>query len=143
MTGPEVQPEEPPKLPKRAFIAAGAAVALGVAIGVLPYYVITNRPWEDQGIPDLAGRVMQSVQHQLNSDPGLYKYDLSVEKVTVIPEFGNDYQGMATIRTKKGTEREVLIHVTALKDDMLWRTEPGAFLFAAQEELPNTSTGGS
>jgi len=114
-----------------------------LALGLLGY-LITNRPWEDNGMRDLAGRVMQSVQHQLDTDQDLAQYHLSVQKVSVIPEFGNDYQGLATIRTKKGTERNVPIRVTADKDNMIWRTDPGAFLFAAQEEYSNyTSTGGS
>jgi hypothetical protein len=84
------------------------------------------------------------MQHQLDTDQGLAQYHLSVQKVTVILEFGNDYQGLATIRTTKGTERDVPIHVTAVKDNVIWRTDPGAFLFAAQEEYSNyTSTGGS
>jgi hypothetical protein len=136
----QFQPYEPHKVPKRALIAAGVALALGL----LGYYLITNRPWEDNGSRDLAGRVQQSVQHQLDTDQGLAQYHLSVPKITVIWEFGNDYQGLATIRTKKGTERNVPIHVTADKDNMIWRTDPGAFLFAAQEQYSNyTSTGGS
>jgi hypothetical protein len=136
----QFRPYELRKLPKRALIAAGVVLALGL----LGYYLIVNRPWEDNGMPDLAGRVMQSVQHQLDTDQDLAQYHLSVQKVSVIPEFGNDYQGLATIRTKKGTERNVPIRVTADKDNMIWRTDPGAFLFAAQEEYSNyTSTGGS
>jgi len=135
-----VPPFEPRKLPKRALIAAGVALALGL----LGYYLITNPPWEDNGSQDVADRVRQSMQHQLDTDQGLAQYHLSVHKVTVILEFGNDYQGLATIRTKKGTERDVPIHVTAVKDNVIWRTDPGAFLFAAQEEYSDyTSTGGS
>jgi hypothetical protein len=143
MTGPEVQADERRKLPIRALIAAGVAVAFGAALEVLPYYLITNRPWENDVSQGLADRVLPSMQHYLDTDQGLAQYHLSVQKVTVIPEFGNDYEGLATVRTKKGTERDVLIHVTATKDDMIWRADPGAFLFTVQEELPNTSTGGS
>jgi hypothetical protein len=136
----QVRPYEPSKLPKRALIAAGVALALGL----LGYYLITNRPWEDNGSRDLADRVQQSMQHKLDTDQGLAQYHLSVQTVTVISEFGNDYQGLATIRTNKGTLRDVPIHVTADKDYMIWRTDLGAFLFVAQEEYSNyTSTGGS
>jgi hypothetical protein len=78
-----VRPYEPRKLPKRALIAAGVALALGL----LGYYLIIDRPWEDNGRPDvadLADRVRQSVQHQLDTDQGLAQYHLSVQKVTVI-----------------------------------------------------------
>jgi hypothetical protein len=146
MTEPEVQPDKPRKLPIRTLVAAG--IAAGVAAGVVfafAYYLITMRPWEDNSASDgLADRVQQSMQHELDTDKDLMQYHLAVEKVTVIPEFGNDYEGLATIRTQKGTERPVLIHVTSSdKDSMIWRTDPGAFLFVAQEELSKNSTGGS
>jgi hypothetical protein len=119
-------------------------VAAGVALGVLPYYLMTTRPWEDNGSEGLAGRVEQSMQHNLDSNQGLAQYHLSVQQVTVVPEVGNEYEGLATIRTAKGTQRDVAVHVVADKDGgMIWQVDPGAFLFAVQEEPLKTGTGGS
>lgn len=86
--------------------------------------------------PEEIGRnVQQSMQQTLSTDENFAKYEIKVLKVVVIKEAGNTYQGMATVRTKRGTEKQVPVQVTADGSNVLWKVEPGTFLFVAQEEL--------
>jgi protein involved in sex pheromone biosynthesis len=80
--------------------------------------------------------VKRSMQQTLSTDANFFSdYHLQVLKVVVVKTSGNEYQGMATVRTPKGTETDVPVQVTADGANVQWKTEPGAFLFAAQEEL--------
>lgn len=88
------------------------------------------------GSPDpaeLSNKVRDSMQETLTNDPNFSDYDMSVVKVTLEQPDGAEYKGVATVRTPKGTERDVPVEVTADGSDVQWRTEPGAFTFAAQE----------
>ena len=80
--------------------------------------------------------VKDSMQRQLDSDSRFSKYHLRVESVDVLHKSGNQYGGMATVRTAKGTEHQVPIDVTADGDRVLWNTGPGAFAFAIFEDTP-------
>ncbi|QRZ09255.1 hypothetical protein JN086_14205 [Mycolicibacterium austroafricanum] len=85
----------------------------------------------------VAGQVKRTMQDKLDNDSDLAKLGLTVVDVTLVHKAGNEYKGLATIRTPKGTERDVPVDVTADGDNILWETPPGAFLFAAQEQLEN------
>ncbi len=80
-------------------------------------------------------RVMTSMQETFSTDPNFTKYEIKVMKVVVVKETGNKYQGMATLVTKKGAQKQVPVQVTAEGENVIWRTEPGALLFIAQDEL--------
>ena len=64
----------------------------------------------------------------------LRKLGISVTRVTVMKESGNKYQGMATVQYK-GLERKVSVQVTAEGESVMWRTDPGAFMFVIQHEF--------
>ena len=83
----------------------------------------------------IGSNVQASMQQTFSTDPNLSQFNLRVTKVVVVKEHGNKYQGMATVFTKKGTEKQVAVEVTAEGDNVIWKTEHGALLFAAQEEL--------
>ena len=81
---------------------------------------------------NIAAHVAQSMEETLSTDTN---YRLHVVKVDIIKSQGNEYQGMATVRTAGGTERDVPVEVTADFGRVMWETAPGAFLFALQEQL--------
>jgi hypothetical protein len=82
--------------------------------------------------PDgLRQQVRHSMQDQLSSDPKFSKYRLYVVDVTLIRSTGNEYEGMADVRTGTGVQHQVPVHVTADSEHFIWRTDPGAFLWTA------------
>ena len=106
---------------RAALIAITAAVLLLAGCG---------------GTPDrdeLNTKVRDSMQETLTNDPNFSDIEMVVVKVHLDEPSGTEYNGVATIKTAEGTEREVPVEVTADGSDLQWRTEPGAFGFAAQE----------
>jgi maltose-binding protein MalE len=83
--------------------------------------------------------VQQSMQQELDTNPDFSTYDLHVVKVVVIKASGNQYEGLATVRTKSGAEHAVSVDVTTDGEQIMWKTEPGAFVFAAQDEFSGVS----
>jgi hypothetical protein len=82
------------------------------------------------------------MQEKFDSDSTFSKYSLQVVKVQVVKSTGNQYQGIATVHTPTGTDREVSIQVTADGERIMWQAPPGSFLFLAQEPLAgSTDTG--
>ncbi|WP_349269134.1 hypothetical protein [Mycolicibacterium parafortuitum] len=73
------------------------------------------------------------MQQKFNSDDELAKLNLQVRDVVLVQKTGNEYKGLATVRTQKGTEREVPVEVTFDGDNILWESPPGALLFALEE----------
>lgn len=82
-----------------------------------------------------AASVHESMQNKLDTDPDLSRLQLTVVDVMLVNKSGNEFKGIATVKTPKGTERDVPVDVTADRDNVLWEAPPGAFLFAAQEQL--------
>lgn len=82
-----------------------------------------------------ADDVKASMQHKLDTDSELSKYGLKVVDVVLINKSGNEYKGIATVKTEDGAKHDVAIDVTADQNDIIWTAPPGAFLFA----LPNAS----
>jgi hypothetical protein len=79
-------------------------------------------------------QIAQRVQASMQESPDVRKLGVSVTKVMVMKESGNKYQGMATVEYK-GVERQVPVQVTAEGENVMWRTEPGAFMFVIQHEF--------
>jgi hypothetical protein len=111
---------------KAALIAIAAAVLLLAGCG---------------GTPDpteLSERVRDSMQETLTTDPNFSDFEMVVVKVHLKEPSGTTYQGVATVKTPTGPEREVPVEVTADGSDLQWRTETGAFTFAAEEKFAGT-----
>ena len=84
------------------------------------------------------------MQQTFDTDSRFTPYHLVVEKVDVLKQNGNQYQGMATVRGSKGIDHEVSIDITAEGDNVLWHSEPGAFVWMVLEQLnPAVPTTGS
>lgn len=83
-----------------------------------------------------ANTVKSSMQHKLDTDPNLSPLNLTVVDVILVNKAGNEYKGIATIKTPEGPDHDVAVDVTADGTAVLWETAPGAFAFAAQPSPP-------
>lgn len=83
-----------------------------------------------------AADVKASMQHKLDSDSDLSKLGLKVLDVVLVNKSGNEYKGIATVKTEDGEKHDVAIDVTADQNDIIWTAPPGAFLFALPSAPP-------
>ncbi|MGU3497729.1 DUF2510 domain-containing protein [Mycobacterium sp. C31M] len=84
----------------------------------------------------VAGEVERAMQRSLDDDPDLK--GLTVVEVLLVHKSGNEYKGIATVKTSDDTEHDVPVDVTADDENVLWETPPGAFAFA-EEARPSPS----
>lgn len=127
----EEQAEEPPAPDVnhvRAYIML-AALALVVGFGVFGVWKYNQSPDTDV----LAEQVKASMNQTLDTDANFKQYSFDVKSVTVIHASGNEYSGMATVTANGGPEHQVPITVTAADGKIMWKSEPGAMMFAVQE----------
>lgn len=145
---PELLQEQKPR--KLWPLWAGLVVAVCVAVGSV--VLVLTRPADRQPVaatptsttqpPTVspaelaAANVRVSMQNKLDSDPDLSKLKLKVVDVVLINKAGNEFKGIATVKTPDGEEHDVPVEVTADKDNTLWETPPGAFVFAHEEPPP-------
>ncbi|WP_237165957.1 hypothetical protein [Mycolicibacterium peregrinum] len=73
------------------------------------------------------------MQSKLDTDPDLSPLHLKVIHVDLVNKAGNEYKGIATVKTSRGMAHDVAIDVTADGDKAVWEAAPGAFLFAVQD----------
>lgn len=84
----------------------------------------------------IASSVRSSMQHDLDSDPDLRGLGLKVVDVTLVHKSGNEYKGIATVRTRDGVSHDVPVDVTADDANTLWETPKGAFSFVDDRPPP-------
>lgn len=131
--------------------AAGVASAVTVAVVTVwprqeaapppptvtvPVPVPPSAPPTPTPLPvDVVSKAVQSsMQKHLDSDPDLS--GLKVTKVRLVHKSGNEYKGIANVRTPGGVSHEVPVDVTADENNTLWETPPGAFAFAQEKPPP-------
>ena len=68
--------------------------------------------------------------------PDLSKLRLKVVDVVLINKSGNEYKGIATVKTPEGEDHDVPVEVTADKDNTLWETLPGVRIRAGRAPSP-------
>jgi len=113
-------------------IIAGVAVALVVGwVGWSQYSDYRDAKKLDA----LTSEVQESMQHKFDTDPALWHYQIRVDGLGLIKETDTKYSGMATVHTLNTGERQVSIEVKADGSSMMWKADPGAFLFLFQEQL--------
>ncbi len=78
--------------------------------------------------------VKNSMQTTFNSSGDYKEYHLKVSNVQVVKDHENHYQGVANV-LYKDESHSIPITVTADDKNVIWHTEPGAFLFIAQQEV--------
>jgi len=72
--------------------------------------------------------VRTSMQNTLDTDPQFARWNLQVTRVQVVHQTDNLYQGVATIRFR-ATSHSVPVQVTYDGNNVVWKTDPGAFSF--------------
>lgn len=83
---------------------------------------------------DVEEIVKASMQKTFSTDSKYGKYRMSVQRVMVIHEEGNRYQGMADIQYE-GKTYNVALEITSDGSNVIWKAAQGAFLFLAQHEI--------
>lgn len=88
----------------------------------------------------VAEKVQVSMQESLDADQRYASYNMHVIRVSVIRKSGNEFDGIATIRMPSGSEHQVPIDVTTDGEQVMWQTQPGAFVFLLQEPAPGMAS---
>jgi len=89
----------------------------------------------------VGGAVKTDMQQQFDTNARFAPYHLQVEKVDVVKQTGNQYEGIAVIRSAKGIDHNVEVQVTADGENVIWKTPPGSLAFMVLEQLnPPTPT---
>jgi len=81
-----------------------------------------------KSISDIEQMVAVSMQETFDTDPDFKTFNIKVEEVSVVKSEGNKYEGIATV-DYKGTLHNVSIRVTVGDDNLIWKTDKGAFMF--------------
>lgn len=115
---------------KREKLVIGAAIIIAALFAW--HYFAGKDARQDA---DISSQVKSSMQQTLDTDSRFSQYHLVVESVEVVKQTGNQYEGLATVRSPKGIDHQVPIQVTADGDNMIWHSEPGAFVWMVLEQL--------
>jgi len=83
---------------------------------------------------EIGNKVLLGMQQRFATDPELSKLGISITSVVVVKQSDNKYQGLAIVQYKN-IERQVSVEVTAQGDNVIWKTDPDAFMFVIQHEL--------
>jgi hypothetical protein len=130
-------------LVKTALLVAGFVLAGAVAGAVTWYVLAPSGDHSSSGNADVSGAVKSSMQQAFDTDPRFAPYHLHVEKVDVAKQTGNQYEGIAVVRSAKGIDHDVLVQVTADHQHVTWKTKPDAFALLVMEQFnPTAPTAG-
>lgn len=134
---PAPEPEKSPPQYKKILIGVGVVIAVVLGFGY--YQDRSNRPSESDLTAAVCQGTKESMQHTFDTDEHASKYHMTVTEVVAVKKGGgNEYEGMATITTPKSPSgHRVSVQITADPNGaLIWKTEPGAFFFLAQEGFP-------
>jgi hypothetical protein len=118
-----------------AFVFLGVAVALNVAIE-LPKSSVLRNPKEGMSKEQIGETTKMSMQQTFDTNSQFKEWQLKVTDVQVLKQGENQYQGIAKV-VHDGTTHDVPVDLTVDGLNVIWTTDPGAFLFVAQKELQN------
>lgn len=88
--------------------------------------------WVRSTTDQVGETVKTSMQEKFDSDPQFKDSHMTVTSVQVLKQGDNKFQGIAKI-THEGASHDVLVEITADRNNVIWRTDPGAFMFLAQK----------
>ncbi len=135
---PALQPAaHPPPVASRRFTVLVAVAATLIIAGSFIGYSEwkSSQPSMDTLVPQLR----RSMNQTLSADEQFRNLGLQLGEITVMRSVGNMFEGQVAVSTRKGTEHSVAVHINYDGETLIWQTDPGAFLFTAQEQLQGTS----
>jgi hypothetical protein len=62
------------------------------------------------------------------------EWHITVTSVQLLKQGDNRFQGIAKL-THQGTSHDVPVEITADGTNVMWKTDPGVFMFVAQKEM--------
>jgi hypothetical protein len=140
-TTPEVPPSasQSPTASGRFTVVVAFIAALIAAIAITATFIGYSewKSWQPN-IGSMPGRVIESMNQSLSDDEQFRDLGLYAESIQVVRAAGNMFEGQAIVSTRDGKDHSVFIHITYNGDGLLWRTDPGAFLFTVQDQLQGT-----
>jgi len=77
----------------------------------------------------LTQNITVSMQKKFDENPALIPVRLRVTDVSIVKKSGNEWAGIASIKTGWGESRDIAISVIADGDTGFWETGPGALMF--------------
>lgn len=131
------EPRQPNQL--RTIIVAVVGTVAVLLVGWFGWEKYTDSQTRKE-TAQLAEQVESAMQQYLDTDENLSQYSVRVLSVDLNKVSTTNYEGMAAVNTAQSAkERLVPIEVKMYGERMMWKAEPGAFLFLAQDSL---QTGG-
>lgn len=124
------------KFPVWARVLVGVVgVLAGLALlGVINTDELVHRVKGEDPYTSISQWVQASLQDKLDTEPETAGRQLRVISVEVIHSTGNEYKGVATVRTRRGAEHELFLNITSDGDRGVWSAaNPAAFLLLMQE----------
>lgn len=82
---------------------------------------------------DLEAMLQESLQRRLDTGPDFQAYGLEVTGVELVSAGDHSYRGLATV-FYRNQDYPVPLEVTVDGDNVLWHTQPGAFLFLVDDD---------
>jgi hypothetical protein len=117
---------------EKILSCAGIVIVAVAAWHFYSQYQSSNRE------ADVGNEVKTSMQQTFDTDQRFAQYHLVVSKVDVMHKSDNDYEGLATVHSPENVDHTVTVHITAEGDRVMWKSDPGAFTWAAFESSPNS-----
>ncbi|TPW93636.1 tetratricopeptide repeat protein [Mycolicibacterium fortuitum] len=134
----------PPSEPRQSNQFRTVIVAVVATIAVLALGWFGWQKYSDsqtrKETAQLAEQVESAMQQYLDTDSNLSQYSVRVLSVDLNKVSETNYEGMAAVNTAQSAKEHLVpIEVRMYGERMMWKAEPGAFLFLAQDSL---QTGG-
>lgn len=130
------EPRQPNQL--RTVIVAVVATVAVLVVGWFGWQKYSDSQTRKE-TAQLADQVASAMQQYLDTDSNLSQYSVRVLTVDLNKVSDTNYEGMATVNTAQSAKEHLVpIDVKIYGERMMWKAEPGAFLFLAQDSLQTT-----
>ncbi len=120
----------------RTFVAAAAAIGLAGCSSPIAGTPIAEPPPVVSVEERAAAETKKAVQRYLDDDPATGALKLTVTQVLVIHVDGNEYRGMATVRTYKGTTRDAPVSIIVDGDNYIWESDKEGYQWVFDDGYP-------
>ena len=119
-------------LPSKGGCKMTKKVSLGVLVLLVAGILYFGFFW--QSTDQIGENVRESMQQKFDTDANFKEFGLGVEKVTVIKDQGNHYQGIAKV-VMDGEPHDVLVDITSDNSRLIWQIKSGEMMFVARKAI--------